>query len=132
MKRKIVMKSTVVAFILLFTGFNVGTARSQDFSAQAGKFITLLSGGEYEMAVGMFDKTMKSALPKEKLEGVWKSILSQCGAFKSQGDIRKARIQQYDVIYVPCQFEKTALDGKIVFNKEGMIAGLFFVPPGSK
>ena len=108
------------------------TAQSQDFSAQAGKFITLLSGGAYETAVGMFDKTMKSAMPKEKLEVVWKTLQSQCGAFKTQGEMRKERIQQYDVVYVPCQFEKTTLDSKIVFDQEGMIAGLFFIPPGTK
>ncbi len=68
MKRKIILISTVATCILLLIGFNVATAQSQDFSAQAGKFITLLSGGEYETAVGMFDKTMKSAMPKEKLE----------------------------------------------------------------
>ena len=132
MRRKTILLSTVAACILLLTGHHIAAAQTQDFSTQAAKFITLLSGGEYETATEMFDKTMKSALPKEKLEEIWKTLQAQYGAFKTQGEIRKDRIQQYDVAYVPCQFEKAALDSKIVFDHEGMIAGLSFVPPGTK
>lgn len=132
MKKVIILLPTVTACILLFIGLHVATAQTPNFSEQAGKFVTLLSEGEYESATEMFDKTMKSALPKEKLEEIWKTLLSQCGAFKAQGDMRKNKIQQHDVVYVPCQFEKTTLDGKFVFDQEGMIAGLFFVPSGTE
>jgi hypothetical protein len=30
---------------------------------------------------------------------------------------------------VTCQFEKSVLDAKVVFNDKEQIAGLFFVPP---
>ena len=132
MKRKNVLLFTVTTCILLLFGLIAATAQTQDLSVQAGKFVTLLSEGEYESATGMFDKTMKSALSKEKLEEVWQSLQSQCGAFKAQGDMRKNKIQQYDVVYVPCQFEKATLESKIVFDQNGMIAGLFFVPPGTE
>lgn len=132
MKRINVLILMVTTCVLLLLGLNAATAETQDLSAKAGKFVTLLSEGEYESATGMFDKTMKSALPKEKLEEIWKTLLSQCGAFKAQGDMRKNKIQQYDVVYVPCQFENTTLDSKVVFDQEGMIAGLSFVPPGTE
>ena len=132
MKRNIFLLSTVTACILLLLGINVAAAQTQDLSEQAGKFVTLLSSGAYESATGMFDETVKSLMPKEKLEEVWQGLQSQVGAFKAQGDIRTGKIQQYDVFYVPCQFEKTTLDCQIAFDQEGMIAGLFFLPPGSE
>lgn len=132
MKTKFVLLLTVTACILLLAGLNTATAQPQDLSVKAGKFVTLLSEGAYESATGMFDETVKSALPKEKLEEVWQGLQSQIGVFKTQGDTRTGKIQENDVVYVPCQFEKTSLDIKIVFDQEGMIAAFYTVPPGSE
>lgn len=130
--KKSILLATVTAITLLLIGNQAALAQDRELPAQAGKFIALLSGGDYEAAVEMFDNTMKSALPKEKLKEVWQALEAQCGTFEIQGDIRQNKIQQYDVIYVPCQFEKTTLDGKVVFGQEGLIAGLFFVPAGTE
>ncbi len=132
MKKYLVLMLAMTALVLFLVGSHSATAQTQDVSAQAGKFITLLSGGEYKAAVGMFDETVKAALPKEKLEQVWQGLQAQCGAYQSKGDTRKEKIQQYDVVYVPCKFEKTALDCQIAFDSNGMIAGLHFLPSASK
>lgn len=107
------------------------TAQTLDVASKANKFITLLSWGEYKTAENMFDETMKSAVPEEKLKEAWESIVNQYGPYKVQGAIRKDKIQIYDAIYITLQFEKNSLDSQISFDSNGMIAGLYFLPAGN-
>lgn len=132
MKKNISLLFVLSTFILIFIGSQIATAQTSDLTSQGSKLITLLSSGDYKTAVSMFDETMKAALPEEKLKEVWQSLQTQFGIFKTQGTVRKEKVQNYDVVYVPCQFEKMTLDSKIAFDSKGMIAGLFFVPSASK
>lgn len=118
--------------IFIFAGSLITTAQTSDLSSQGSKFITMLSNGDYKSAVAMFDDTMKKFLPEEKLKETWQAIQAQVGSFKSQGSIRKEKIQNYDTIYINCQFKKTQLDCRIVFDSNGKIAGLQFLPTVSK
>lgn len=95
----------------------------------AEDLVNALANGNYEKAVENFDSTMKQILPAEKLKQVWESLIAQFGGFVGQGGVREEKILRYDVIFVTCQFEKSVLDAKVVFNDKEQIAGLFFVPP---
>ena len=94
----------------------------------AREFVTLLSKEEFTAAVKRFDPTVSAALPPARLEGVWKSLLTQVGPLKRQLGTRTEVAQGYDVVFVSCEFDKSPLDIKVVFNDSKEIAGLFFVP----
>jgi hypothetical protein len=94
----------------------------------AKDLVSSLSRGNYKEAVANFDGTMKNALPAEKLQEAWNSLIVQFGSFVEQAGTRRVKILQYDVIFVTCKFEKGALDAKVVFDNNKQIAGLFFVP----
>jgi len=95
----------------------------------AEDLVNSLANGNYQKAVENFDSTMKQLLPAEKLKQVWESLIAKFGAFVGQAGAREEKILVYDVIFVTCQFEKSVLDAKVVFNDKEQIAGLFFVPP---
>jgi hypothetical protein len=84
--------------------------------------------GNFAELVKQFDGNMKTALPAEKLQENWKIITSQAGAFKRQTGVRAEKASQYDIVYVTCEFEKTLVDFKVVFNSAKEIAGLYAVP----
>lgn len=94
----------------------------------AKDLVSALASGDFKKATENFDGTMKNALPAEKLQEVWSSIIAQSGPFVEQAGIRREKILQYDVIFVTCKFERGVLDAKVVFNGKQQIAGLFFVP----
>jgi len=93
----------------------------------AKDLVDLLVKGDYEKAVTNFDDTMTKALPTDKLQEVWNTIIAQTGAFVEQLGVRKEKTLQYDVVFVTCKFERAVLDAKVVFNRENQISGLFFV-----
>jgi hypothetical protein len=94
--------------------------------------VNSLASRDYKKAVENFDETMKKALPAEKLQQVWNSIIAQSGAFIKQLGTRKQEILGHNIIFVTCKFERATLDTKVVFNRDKQIAGLFFVPAQSQ
>ena len=94
------------------------------------KFHGLLIKQDYANAVGLFDQTMQSALPENKLKEIWDGLQQQFGAY--QGSLKAKpveHIQQYERITIPLQFEKMTLDMQVaVDSNTGQISGLFFKP----
>jgi uncharacterized protein len=103
-----------------------------EFSALADKFAdSLIKQQDYAGAVGMFDDTMKSALPESKLREIWETTLpKQVGAFQGRSEAQLTdRKDPYQRIIVPLQFEKAALNMLVVVDvNTGKISGLFFQP----
>jgi dienelactone hydrolase len=103
--------------------------KDAELKAAARDFLTTLAKGDFEAATKNFDDTMKKALPADKLEATWKKVQEQVGAFKKQAGARTSKAGKYDVVLITCEFEKTALAAKVVFDDQRRVAGLFFVPP---
>jgi len=74
---------------------------------------------------------MKGALPEPKLREAWQTLLQQAGPFQKQLGTRQQAQAGYQIVFVTCQFERAALDIKVVFNTRQQVAGLFFVPARS-
>jgi hypothetical protein len=130
----------VVAVIWGFKGRTGGVEPAKKASQESGTettsietlakdLVISLASGDYKKAVENFDGTMKNALPAEKLQEVWNSLIAQSGPFVEQLGTRREKILLYDVIFVTCKFENAVLDAKVVFDGNKQIAGLFFVPP---
>jgi dienelactone hydrolase len=99
-----------------------------DPSISGDEFVALLVKGDFASAVARYDKTMKTALPEPKLREAWDSLQAQAGPFKKRLQTRVQKVGGYDVVLVTCEFERAKLDAKVVFNSQGEVAGLFFLP----
>jgi hypothetical protein len=97
----------------------------------AETMVDSMAKGDFASAVKDFDAAMNAAMSAEGLGPVWSQLTAQAGAFKSRTGSREAQEAGYQTIYVTCQFEKTTMDIKVVFDKDGKIGGLWFVPHGS-
>jgi len=102
--------------------------KADGLTALAKEFVELLVEEEFSSAVSNFDSVMEKVMPSEKLQEVWKSLIAQTGPFRRQVGFRTEQVRQFDIVFVTCQFDKLALDVKVVFNGEGQITGLWFVP----
>jgi dienelactone hydrolase len=92
----------------------------------AKAFVEHLSKGEFAKATKNYDTAMEKALPADKLEETWKSLIAQVGAFKRQTGLRTEHAAKYEIVFVTCEFEKASLDARVVFNSDKQITGLFF------
>ena len=102
-------------------------ASKTDYFIKAAKdFVKLLEKRDFSRAVRCFDSTMKSAMPKEKLIATWDTVLAKAGPFKKQVAANKLKHQQFEVVFVTCEFERATLNVQVVLNSEKKVSGLFF------
>jgi uncharacterized protein len=127
----------LVSIVLLAVVSNLTTSRTElqkaadDLVPAANNFVDLLVQKNFAAAVAQYDDTMKAALPQAKLEEVWTTVQLQAGAYKSRGKTRTQKQGNYSIVFVTCEFEKTSLDIKVVFDSANRVAGLFFTPATS-
>jgi hypothetical protein len=102
--------------------------QGDELSQIAREAVSELSGANYAAFYARFDETMKTAMPAGKLQEVWGAVTSQAGAFKSQGETWSEKSGPFDVVFVTCQFDKTPLSIRLVFNSKRQIAGRLNCP----
>lgn len=102
-----------------------------DLEAAARAFTVFLQEGKYADAYAMFDSQMAAAMNVEKLKATMATLGQQVGALKGIKEVQMRDESGYRMAYVTCDFALTPLDIKIVFNAQGRISGLWFVPAGS-
>lgn len=103
-------------------------ASSPDAAAFARATLQRLTGGDMAAVVATFDDNVRAALPEDKLRAVWQTLRSQVGAFQKAGEPRASRKGEFQVVVVPVEFERGALEMQIALNGDGRIAGLNFRP----
>lgn len=96
--------------------------------AKARAMIAALEAGDFQAAARDFDAKMLQVAGPDKLAEFWKAAPAQMGEFRKQTAARRAKEDPYDVVFVTCEFAKSTLDAKIVFDREARITGFFFVP----
>jgi dienelactone hydrolase len=106
-------------------------APAPDTAASAKAFVDLLAKGDYATAVAGFDETMARVMSADKTRETWEALVAQTGPLKQQVEVQQTQQGGYDIVFVTCQFEKASLDVKVVYDHQGRIAGLWFVPAGS-
>ena len=102
-----------------------------DLVAAGVKVADLLGKEDFAGVVAQYDATMKGALPEPKLREAWQTLLQQAGPLQKRLGTRQTEQDGYQIVFVTCQFERAALDIKVVFNARRQVAGLFFVPARS-
>jgi dienelactone hydrolase len=103
-------------------------AAGDELVVKARAFMDALSRNDFQAAVKDFDETMLKVSGPEKLAEFWKQAPAQLGAFKKQTAARRDKLGAYDIVLITCEFEKTKLDARVVFDRDKKIAGFQFVP----
>jgi fermentation-respiration switch protein FrsA (DUF1100 family) len=76
-----------------------------------------------------FTETVKTQATIEQLEFIWTQIITQYGNFIAISGTRTTQEQGYTIVYVTCTYDKLgALDTRVVFDANKLIAGFQFVP----
>ena len=118
--------------VLVLIGAAAGSAFGQETKRLdiARALVSEMAAGQFEKAIEPFDPIMKHALPADKLKEVWDGLTKQYGPFQRATAATTEKVQQYEVVYVTCEFQKGTLDAKVVFTQKNEVTGLFFIPSG--
>ena len=104
---------------------------AQSNTAAIGKAEALLKNlqdGRYEAIVAEFNPAMATAIPEEKLRGVWQMLSEQFGAVKGIDERRSGELKGYQAVELILAFERERIVQRVVFDGDGKVAGLAFQP----
>ena len=110
----------------------VRTKDATELVTRARDVVDRIAKGDYEGARRNFDAKLKEALTPEKAKDAWQKLVAQAGPYHRRLAERMAKDQQYDLVYVTCQFENGPVDIAVVFDANKLITGLWFVPAASR
>jgi hypothetical protein len=84
---------------------------------------------DWEAVRAHFDATMEAQLPEAQLRAGWQQLLDMAGAFREAGQSRTSSLGDVTVVDVPLTFERSLLIGRVAYNGDGQVAGLFILTP---
>jgi Protein of unknown function (DUF3887) len=86
--------------------------------------------GRYdEVAAANFDATMTKELPPADIAAAWAQIIGMVGAYQRIGEPFVRQLGDYTVVDVPMEFEASEMKGRVAFNADGQVSGLFILNP---
>jgi dienelactone hydrolase len=100
-----------------------------ELEAIATSVVQALAGGRASELSTRFDDAMREALPTSQLEQVWGQLEHKLGSFRSARSMRHQKVDAFRVVFVTMDFERGAMDLKLVFDEQQRVAGLFVTPP---
>lgn len=119
-------------------------AAATDDAGTDGTMTEILLPGAAERALGVFgaffeerdeqiaadfDETMRAQLPLAKLGEVRAQLADMIGRYENPGEPFVRMIGKHTVVDVPLYFEAGEMNGRVAYDHDGRIAGLFVLIP---
>jgi len=126
----------IVLTVVLLVIFLVGCAPEEepgisridwdDHDLRAEQFVKALLNGDFTIAAEGFDEDMKKALGMRGLRKGWLDTVRIAGEFISIDGTELIPNDEYEIYHVVTLHKNRAINSRIVFSHDGLIAGLFF------
>ena len=100
----------------------------EDLKVLAQNFVVKLFKADFAAAVELFDQQMKTLFPEVKLKETVQRFFGESGNFLELEVTRTAELESYRLVFIRTKFERAAIDVQVVFNNQGQISGLNFIP----
>jgi Protein of unknown function (DUF3887) len=65
------------------------------------------------------------------LSAAWAMLIGTVGAYEGMGEAAARQAGDLTIVDIPMTFESGEMKGRVVYDKQGKVAGLFVLPPGS-
>ena len=129
MKKKIALLLTCIMALCLFAACgNKGDALPKEITTTAQMFVDNWAKGDLTKARQHFSDDMNKALSEDGLKEAWTSLTGTMGDFVKRIGERQETECDYEVVYVTNEFKNGQADIRVVFDKDGKISGMQFVP----
>ncbi|MGZ4856798.1 MAG: serine aminopeptidase domain-containing protein [Methanobacteriaceae archaeon] len=100
----------------------------EDLEVLAQTFVAKLLKADFATAADLFDEQMKTLFPEVKLKESVQRFFGEAGNFLELKITRTAELESYRIVFIRSQFERAVIDVQVVFDIQGQISGLNFIP----
>jgi hypothetical protein len=110
------------------TGAPMSTEIAPGVADRAVTIFANLAEGRWEEARQDFDAKMSEALDARGLADSWARMASLVGGYEGMGEAFAHRVADHTVVEIPLRFEAGEATGRVVFDEDGQVAGLWMRP----
>jgi hypothetical protein len=101
-----------------------------DAGGRATALLDDLLAGHWAAVCATFDHNVAAKLDDTKLAAAWAQVIGMAGRYERRGAASVYQAGDYTVVDVPLFFEAAERVGRISYDRDGRVAGLFFLPRG--
>lgn len=98
---------------------------------QAQTMVDQMVKGDFGAVASQFDSSLASAVPDSALKQSWQQLADKMGAFNRCTDTSMGDVQGHQAVYVTCNFVNGQIDIRFIFNTQGKVVGMQFLPAHS-
>jgi hypothetical protein len=110
------------------TGVPMSTNSAPGTAGRAVTILACLAEGRWEEARQDFNAKMSQALDGRRLADAWARMASLVGGYEGMGEPFAHRVADHTVVEIPLRFEAGEATGRVVFDEDGKVAGLWLRP----
>lgn len=122
------MKNYLFFLFLLTVTSSLFSQEKIDRKKIATTIYNFIKNKEYGKALALMDTSYTRRVSEERLAVMWNNVLTKGGAFKETKELVETVQPNFAVVYIPCVFEKRTTNIKFIFNKNGKVTGINFLP----
>jgi len=123
---------TIIASVLLATLFAAGPGPNaklpSPLEATARQMLTNLNAGRFEAATKDFNDTLRTTISPTTLAEVKQEADAKVGAFVKVTEVLQKREKGFRVVELVCQYERSPVSLRVVFDAYDRIGAVFFNP----
>lgn len=83
----------------------------------------------YDQVAAQFNATMAEKLPASQLPAAWAQLVGLVGSYAGMGEPVARQAGDLTIVDIPMSFEASEMKGRVVYDKEGKVTGLFVLTP---
>ena len=102
----------------------------RDAGGRAMALLDDLVAGHWAAVCATFDDNVAAKLDDTKLAAAWAQVIGMAGRYERRGAASVYQAGDYTVVDVPLSFEAAERVGRTSYDRDGRVAGLFFLPRG--
>jgi hypothetical protein len=110
------------------TGAPMNTEIAPGATDRAVTIFTCLAEGRWEEARRDFNAKMSEALDARRLADAWARMASLVGSYEGMSEPFAHRVADHTAVEIPLRFEAGEATGRVVFDEDGKVAGLWLRP----
>lgn len=100
-----------------------------DAEDRAAEIFGHLAGGRWEAAIADFGERMRERVDAGRLAAGWAHTSGLIGQFERMGAPFARSDGEHTIIDIPLYFEAGDANGRVTFDRDGKVVGLFIRPP---
>jgi hypothetical protein len=109
------------------TGAPMSDTILPDAAERAAGLLADVAEQRWARATAGFNQRMAQALDAPGLAAAWAQVVGTVGEYQGMGEPVPHQAGDYTVVDVPLRFEAAEMTGQVSYDRDGQVAGLFFL-----